>query len=831
MKRKKLLFIALGMSLMLIGGTIWAGVGRPTPVKRERNPRNERLTLGSFFTDPYIVRQGLEIMIHEFQSGGLDKKEITELLKKMTREMEGSERFYEFESFLNISKKGISYGASKNEFPIGGGSGYGEIIKTGDYIVNKADDLVEALEKAKSGDVIFIPGDARIDMTEYMMADQYDILLNEGVTLASDRGYNGSKGGLLFTSTMRAAPFINAGKDSRITGLRIQGPDAEQRDWKNRLVMSGIKIEQPGVTVDNCEISAFNYAGIEVASVFAEIRYNYIHHIQGVNRGFGISVDGAKAIIENNLFNNLNVCVKGIRRPVVFMEIRNNVDMGNIRECFLKVDRSKKEGSLREPDCISVIHNTLLSESQPFQTGDDSREYMKVTNNCFFMNEEEYSETAFFNIESNVFGLRSMVNESSDRQFSLEKFALAHTPDMRLANITSRIHYCDLNLVHDQMTELAKRIDETELSKEELLSSMCQTVKAIEGYDSAYEYLDQPYVLIEGQKYGAIPDSQPLGGGYGYHEIFTTGDYVVETTEEFIEALSKAKEGDVVFVKENAVIDLTTVGETLTVNSGVTIASNRGYLDSPGGLIYCDAFYAPIFRLKENVRITGICIKGPDPEPRLDFHKRSFAGDNPKGLDYYFKLVTMYGLLTDYSGLQVDNCELAGFSTGAISISGESKDHHIHHNYIHHNQRNGLGYGVSHGKAISLIEYNLFDYNRHDIQGSGEPGSGYEARHNLQMGHSLSHCFDMHGGSDRKDGTTTAGGDILMHHNTFLSEKYPYLIRGLPTGIQDFYRNAVYEPLSSYERGYLYGWDSEYYKKFLVRDNVFDLKNNPMVVP
>ena len=43
--------------------------------------------------------------------------------------------------------------------------------------------------------------------------------------------------------------------------------------------------------------------------------------------------------------------------------------------------------------------------------------------------------------------------------------------------------------------------------------------------------------------------------------------------------------------------------------------------------------------------------------------------------------------------LEVDNCEMAGFSLAAISLSASS-GHAVHHNYLHHTQRQGLGYGV-----------------------------------------------------------------------------------------------------------------------------------------
>ena len=45
----------------------------------------------------------------------------------------------------------------------------------------------------------------------------------------------------------------------------------------------------------------------------------------------------------------------------------------------------------------------------------------------------------------------------------------------------------------------------------------------------------------------------------------------------------------------------------------------------------------------------------------------------------------------------------------------------------------------------------------------GAAASGYEARNNVEMGRSLSHCFDMHGGRDRKDGTDVAGGWMHVH--------------------------------------------------------------------
>ena len=127
----------------------------------------------------------------------------------------------------------------------------------------------------------------------------------------------------------------------------------------------------------------------------------------------------------------------------------------------------------------------------------------------------------------------------------------------------------------------------------------------------------------------------------------------------------------------------------------------------------------------------------------------------------------------------MDNCEISAFAHAGIYLM-KGEGHHIHHNFIHHCQYNGLGYGVSHDTASSLIEYNVFDWNRHSIAGTGRPGCSYVARHNVENGVSLSHCFDMHGGRDRKDGTDIAGTSIEIYNNTFRAPQTPVVIRGVP---------------------------------------------------
>jgi hypothetical protein len=279
--------------------------------------------------------------------------------------------------------------------------------------------------------------------------------------------------------------------------------------------------------------------------------------------------------------------------------------------------------------------------------------------------------------------------------------------------------------------------------------------------------------------------------------VVTEGDYTVENLDALLEALSKAKAGQIVFIPAESEIDLTAriyIDQlVLEVPEGVTLAGNRGLDGSLGALLTSDALKSPVLirAVGPDVRITGLRIRGPNPKRYLDHHRRSF-GPGGEGHSYYYKLPTSNGIATQHSRLEVDNCEISGFSHAGIDLA-TGTGHHIHHNYIHHCQYQGLGYGVCHNTAESLIEYNLFDWNRHSIAGTGRPGTSYTARHNVELGVSLSHCFDMHGGRDRKDGTDIAGTSIEIYNNTFRAEQTPVVIRGVPERKCDVHHNWFLE--------------------------------------
>jgi hypothetical protein len=312
--------------------------------------------------------------------------------------------------------------------------------------------------------------------------------------------------------------------------------------------------------------------------------------------------------------------------------------------------------------------------------------------------------------------------------------------------------------------------------------------------DAGFAAEPPTWVRIDDVVYGAKPDERgPIGGGQGYTHIVTQGDYTVQDLDGLLEALAQARVGQTVFIPDETVIDLTAriyiEQLVLEVPEGVTLAGNRGSAGSLGALLTSDALQTPVMirALGPNVRITGLRLCGPNPKRYLDHHRRAF-GPGGAGSAYYYKFPTSNGIVTRHPRLQVDNCEISGFSHAGVDLTA-GEGHHIHHNHIHHCQYQGLGYGVCHDTASSLIEYNLFDWNRHSIAGTGRPGCGYVARHNVELGESLSHCFDMHGGRDRKDGTDIAGTRIEIHHNTFRAAQTPVVIRGVPQQVCDAHHN------------------------------------------
>jgi hypothetical protein len=264
------------------------------------------------------------------------------------------------------------------------------------------------------------------------------------------------------------------------------------------------------------------------------------------------------------------------------------------------------------------------------------------------------------------------------------------------------------------------------------------------------------------------PTGNPLGGGEGYRQVYAENDirvkYVADTKDEFLSALERAKAGDVIYIPESANIDLTGV-LGITVRGGVTIAGNRGMSGSPGGRIFQNRLSTDptssggearsmLYIGGDNVRITGLRLEGPD---KTNASLSSTGLGERNGISAY-----------DKNNLEVDNCEVWGWSWAGVRIVFLKQGYaYVHHNYIHHCQDPGFGYGVVLYGGSVLVEGNIFDYVKNPVAAAGHVGEGYEARYNL-VNHttSLSHSFDIHPYTNPATGQVIAGSSYKIHHNT-----------------------------------------------------------------
>ncbi|MCX6671866.1 MAG: hypothetical protein NTX92_08110, partial [Euryarchaeota archaeon] len=259
--------------------------------------------------------------------------------------------------------------------------------------------------------------------------------------------------------------------------------------------------------------------------------------------------------------------------------------------------------------------------------------------------------------------------------------------------------------------------------------------------------------------------------------------HTVTTYAELVSALSGAPAGHVIYIPEGANINLT--GKPyLAIPAGVTIASNRGSNGSQGGRIFklrvtSDECGMALYANGDNVRITGIRLEGPDKE----------------AMGYYCPMTGIRNSDISPEGrLIVDNNEIWGWSFAAVRIYQPNATQmakgmadaelgssiaNIHHNFIHHCQDTGYGYGVVVAWGPALIKGNIFDYTKHAVACGGYAGEGYEASYNIHLGHNIYQVFDVHG-SDY-GGNRIAGTLYRIHHNSIQNaNRYGVNVRGVP---------------------------------------------------
>ena len=285
----------------------------------------------------------------------------------------------------------------------------------------------------------------------------------------------------------------------------------------------------------------------------------------------------------------------------------------------------------------------------------------------------------------------------------------------------------------------------------------------------------------------------------------------VSTRDELVNAVHGGY--TTIYIADNAYIDLSVLNEPLQLRAGVTLMSGRRGVRG-GAVLYTTRFDTRFLFdvVGDNVQVRGLRLRGPSGSYRRELdgmaaiRVRAYQARRVEITDNEFWNWT-------YAGVAVrGNHGDTGFRRMTRS---EAREIYIARNYMHHNVRDGLGYGVvvSDG-AYATIEGNVFDYNRHAIASDGAPYTGYIARFNyvLEQGHcqegSLVGCFynqhfDVHGTADNGYGGI-AGEYFDIAYNSFRGEQTYYftktrpafMIRGTPTVGAYFYGNVLVHSLA-----------------------------------
>lgn len=227
-----------------------------------------------------------------------------------------------------------------------------------------------------------------------------------------------------------------------------------------------------------------------------------------------------------------------------------------------------------------------------------------------------------------------------------------------------------------------------------------------------------------------------------------------------------------IYIPGQTIIHIPNQPKALEIHAGQTVFSDRGINNSQGALLQVDYINDeinnyPVIMMNSQSRISGLRLQGPVPS----------TNSNNKTIGIQFVAGSKH--------ITVDNNEIYYWPWAGVSVK-QSLNNLITANYIHHNIKSDLGYGVvvQNGDAQAEISCNVFDANRHDIAGSGSQGEGYYAHHNLVLNggeRGAYHAFDMH------KGITNHGGNfVTITSNVFdfgrygTSNRSSIYLRGVP---------------------------------------------------
>jgi len=244
-------------------------------------------------------------------------------------------------------------GQPDDRVPIGGGPAYDDAVTEADAdaVATSLDDLVDALEGAAAGDVVFLAGDATVDLGEETIS------VPARVTLASNRGVDGSAGALLATES-EPADLVRLAEGATLSGVRLRGANTGD-DGGSSDRASGATVVGTAAEVENCEIRGFPFAGVYVQDGWGHVHHNVITECNKAGLGYGVAMYAGYNGLEYNYFNynRHSVASDGSHRGYVCRynhfgptEVMHNIDAHEPGCELLKVHNNVVETVEREWD-------------------------------------------------------------------------------------------------------------------------------------------------------------------------------------------------------------------------------------------------------------------------------------------------------------------------------------------------------------------------------------------------------------------------------------------------------------------------------------------------
>lgn len=823
----------------------------------------------SFYPDHNKVLTHLMNLKADVKSGVLTDKDI--IRKEMMSVLRMSEKldvYYDYAEHSCYTDGEGTYGARSDLYSIGGLKNCNP-VKNPDFTAANDDHIHDYNMEIQPGQILFISDDAVIDLADFLLAGDtvgyngvkvpFEYIVKKDTAWVGNRGV-GDFGGAILKMTSFTPCAIVVGENARLSGLVIQGPDREV-DIKNhdQNFSCGIIVKGDNAIIENCEISGFYRMGIYVYYANnVTIRNNYIHDILGPASGHAVYLEAASVEMYANLFSNVtSVATLAYRTSLDF---HDNMDAGNIRGRYFN--------SFFEAKDVLIRNNTFLSLVPLLNVPSATK--LEIQNNLFAYPESAYNQCDLYPADasvyqSNVFDIQNplVLSKSPDAlpsdNSALGKYSYIVSDQLKPLDIPSvaassyslqsneklpALSACYYSETDDLgYAALRRLINDDSYALADFPVLITEAISFIGGYANYLKYSDDGVVsvVVDGQRYGAYTDGDMIGGGYSYGDIFTTGDYIATSEAELRDAFSRAKPGEVIFMPADTYINISDAPgyftRTLVMPAGVTLASDRGRVKADGtvstGAILASSaqtFHNMIISAGDGIRLTGFVLKGADPARHLAHHTRYpiVMKDKPGVSSYYYRVPHTHGVVCAYNNCEFDNLEVCGFCTVGIGIGGRSEspveNARVHHCYVHHCQKHGLGYGVRVDEAFVDIRYNMFNYNRHSIASGGAPHCSYIAENNIEMGESLCHYIDMHGGINRHDGTHIAGNEIYMRNCSFLGGCLPFYQRGFPITTQQFNNNVVHGDVETQGKFMLY-YRGERVEKSIVGKNIWSLKD------